>query len=602
MPTTITPVSKQKQKTKKTDSGSTRITDEQIADFRGQLDAISKSQAVIEFNLDGTIVSANDNFLNTLGYELGEVQGQHHRMFVEEADAASPEYTQFWDDLREGKFFSDEFKRIGKGGKEIWIQASYNPIFDLNGKPFKVVKYATDVTESKLEAAENAKVRAMMENMAASITFADTENVIRYVNPAAKKMLQKVEEHLPVAADQIEGQSIDIFHKRPAHQQALIADKENFPFEGTIRVGQDSFVLKASRILDLSGDFAGTLVSWENITEKLANEKAVKENQERERSQARELQEKVDQILVVIDAAAKGDLTQEVTISGDDALGKMGEGLQTLLEDFRTSMKSISENAQTLASASTELAATGREMRGSSESTMQQANEVAESSSQVRTNVESVSGAVEQMNMSIREIAGSATDASNISSDAVTVANAANETVSKLGVSSAEIGKVVKVINSIAEQTNLLALNATIEAARAGEAGKGFAVVANEVKELAKETARATEDISQKIETIQSDTRGAVDSIGKIMETINQINDATTTIASAVEEQTATTSEIGRSIGEAASGSSEIATTVAAVAIAAEGTMQGAGNSLEAAEELSRMATDLQNLVSRFQV
>jgi methyl-accepting chemotaxis protein len=206
------------------------------------------------------------------------------------------------------------------------------------------------------------------------------------------------------------------------------------------------------------------------------------------------------------------------------------------------------------------------------------------------------------MNASIRETSRSATEAATIANSAVRVAETTNITVSKLGDSSVEIGKVVKVINSIAEQTNLLALNATIEAARAGEAGKGFAVVANEVKELAKETAKATEDISLRIETIQNDTEGAVLAIKQITDIINQISDVSGTIASAVEEQTATTGEIGRSIREAAQGSTDIVKRVLSVAQAADSTMKGASNSQSAADKLSRLAETLQNVVGRFKI
>ena len=182
------------------------------------------------------------------------------------------------------------------------------------------------------------------------------------------------------------------------------------------------------------------------------------------------------------------------------------------------------------------------------------------------------------------------------------VAETTNLTIAKLGESSTEIGNVIKVITSIAEQTNLLALNATIEAARAGEAGKGFAVVAKEVKELAKETAKATEDISQKIETIQGDTRAAIEAIDEISTIINNVNDIQTTIATAVEEQTATTSEMSRGVSEAATGSSEIARNIAGVADAASNTTIGASDSQKAAAELARMAADLQALVGDFQI
>jgi len=611
---TATPVKPRSNKSNGNASGTTTPRtsakgkrDEQLQDLQAQVNAISRSQAVIEFEMDGTIISANDNFLNTLGYQLDEIQGQHHRLFVDEASASSPEYRQFWADLRAGQFKAGEFKRIGKCGNEIWIQASYNPVFDDEGNPLKVVKFATDITVAKGEAEENARTFAMVENMTASITFADTNNIISYVNPAAIKLLRKVEHLLPVKVEEITGQSVDIFHKRPQHQRDLLADPKNFPYEGTIPVGPESFSLKASRILDTNGDFAGTLVTWECVTEKLANEKlanekAVKENVERERAQAEELRNKVDSLLAVVNAAAAGDLTQDVTVTGDDAMGQMADGLKTLLTDLRGSMTSISENAQTLSTASSELSAVSIEMRSNADNTSNQANVVSTASEGVSENVQSVSASIEEMNASIREISRSATDAANIAGNAVTAAESTNEIVSRLGVSSAEIGKVVKVINSIAEQTNLLALNATIEAARAGEAGKGFAVVANEVKELAKETAKATEDISQRIDAIQTDTGGAVTAITEITKVIGQINEASTTIASAVEEQSATTVEIGRSISEASTGTNQIVENVTEVAKAAENTMQGAGSSQEAAEELARMATALQDLVAKFTV
>jgi methyl-accepting chemotaxis protein len=206
------------------------------------------------------------------------------------------------------------------------------------------------------------------------------------------------------------------------------------------------------------------------------------------------------------------------------------------------------------------------------------------------------------MGSSIKDIAKNATEAAKIATSAVKVAESTNVTVGKLGDSSAEIGQVIKVITSIAQQTNLLALNATIEAARAGEAGKGFAVVANEVKELAKETAKATEDISRKIEAIQTDTKAAVDAIGSISAVINQINDISSTIATAVEEQNATTNEMSRNVGEAAHGSGEITKNIGGVAEASQSTARGATDTQKAVEQLVEMSAQLRGLVGQFKI
>jgi len=261
----------------------------------------------------------------------------------------------------------------------------------------------------------------------------------------------------------------------------------------------------------------------------------------------------------------------------------------------------VGETSQNLSSVSEELLVGSREMGRAADETSAQANSVSAGAEQVSSNVQTVATGVEEMGASIKEIAKNATEAAKVASVAVSVADKTNITVSQLGVSSAEIGKVIKVITSIAGQTNLLALNATIEAARAGEAGKGFAVVANEVKELAKETAKATEDISQKIEAIQRDTHQAVQAIDQIGSIIRQINEIQGTIASAVEEQTATTNEIARNIAEAAKGSNEIARNVTSVAQAAVSTTEGVANTRSVAESLAHLAAELLNLVSQAQ-
>jgi methyl-accepting chemotaxis protein len=383
------------------------------ADCEGQIAAINRSQAVIEFQMDGTIITANENFLHVLGYTLEEITGKHHGMFVEEEYRGSAAYKEFWTSLNRGEYQSAEYKRIGKGGKECWIQASYNPILDLNGKPCKVVKYATDITR---------RVRTAQE-------------------------------------------------------------------------------------------------------------------------------------------------IEKISVS--------------------------------MAGASEQLTATSQQMSANAEETSAQANVVSENAEQVNTNLQTVATGSEEMSTSIKEIAKNAHESAKVATSAVKVAEETTQIVKKLGDSSVEIGQVIKVITSIAQQTNLLALNATIEAARAGEAGKGFAVVANEVKELAKQTAKATEDISGKIEAIQGDTKNAVGAIAQISDVIHQVNDISNTIATAVEEQNATTNEMARNVGEAAKGSGEITKNIEGVADAARSTTQGANDSLKASNTLAKMAADLRQLVEQ---
>lgn len=321
---------------------------------------------------------------------------------------------------------------------------------------------------------------------------------------------------------------------------------------------------------------------------------------ERERAAEEELRKKVDHILGVVNAAAAGDLTVEVPVAGADPIGQVGESLARFLTDLRTRMGAIGESSQSLAGAAEQLTATAAQMSAGAEQTSAQANVVSETSEVVSGSVQSVAAAAEELIASIREIAKSAADAARVAAVAAGAAESANATVGKLGDSSARIGKVVKVITSIARQTNLLALNATIEAARAGEAGKGFAVVANEVKDLARETATATEDISARIEAIQADTAGAVAAIGRIGEIVDQINDSQDTIASAVEEQTATTNEIARSVSGAAQGAAEITENISGVAQVARATSAGAADTERAASDLAAMAAELQSLVGRF--
>jgi methyl-accepting chemotaxis protein len=315
---------------------------------------------------------------------------------------------------------------------------------------------------------------------------------------------------------------------------------------------------------------------------------------------ARTIVRGLDRVRASVAALERGDLTVPVGLTSRDEVGTMGAALDNALTTLRGVVSTIDSSSESLAGAATQMSATAVQIASGAEETAAQAGVVSAAAEQVSRNTQTVAAGTEQMGASIREIAHNASEAARVAAQAVAAAEATTATVSRLGESSREIGDVVKAITSIAEQTNLLALNATIEAARAGEAGKGFAVVAGEVKELAQETARATEDIARRVQAIQGDTAGAVDAIGTISHIVTSINDFQATIAAAVEEQTATTNEMTRNVSEAAAGSGEIAANIAGVADAAALTTQGAGDSQQAVEELARMSTDLKTLVGTF--
>ena len=317
----------------------------------------------------------------------------------------------------------------------------------------------------------------------------------------------------------------------------------------------------------------------------------------------RSISRAVSRMASMIQEIANNNLTvADMEVSAQDDVGRAAIALNKMKNNLHQVIDAIANNAQQVAGASEQLSNTSQQITANSQETSTQAQVVSNAAQQVSQNLQTVATGAEEMGSTIKEIAKNATEAAKVATSAVRVAESTNTTVAKLGESSNEIGQVIKVITSIAQQTNLLALNATIEAARAGEAGKGFAVVANEVKELAKETAKATEDISRKIETIQTDTKAAVEAIANISGVINQINDISNTIATAVEEQNATTNEMARNVSEAAHGSGEITSNITGVAQAAESTSQGAGETQKAAQQLVDTSQELRRLVEKFKI
>jgi methyl-accepting chemotaxis protein len=471
----------------------------------------------------------------------------------------------------------------------LCVNASYDRAGNYAGN---VLEWA-DVTEIRKQELENVDFRGQMlgVNRSLGVTQFATDGTIITANENMLKLLGYTldevvgcNHRMLVSEDERDSAEYKKFWERLSRGEFQTGEYRRLTKDGREVWLQASY----TPVLDMKGNPLKVVKFATDITQQKAS--------------AVELSRKVELILDVVQSACNGDLTGELAVQGGDAIGRVGESLRMFFQTLRASLGTILQNAKSLGTASENLNEISEQMAGSAEETATQATIVSGASEQVSSNVLAVAASSEEMIASIREISRSANEATTVVRTAVGVSESTNATIAQLGESSREIGNVIKVISSIAQQTNLLALNATIEAARAGDAGKGFAVVASEVKDLARKTSQATEEIGEKITHIQTDTKAAIVAIGQVRDLINKINDVSSTIAAAVEQQTSTTNEIGRNVTEAAKGTSEIARNITTVAGAAKRTTGGALETQKAAVSLSEMATLLQRLMAQFKV
>ena len=637
----------------------------ELATLRARVEALEHAHGLVELDLDGTILHANEKYLKLVGFTAAELVGRPHTFLFEPAFAASAEYREFWHHQGRNPLPSSGSKRVTQSGQPVWLQASYHQVFDAQGRLARIIEVTTDATaQVRLdEELAELRVRAEITNLTSIVSESDLKGDIININEKFVQVSKYSREELigkPHNTTRHPDMSKEVFRNlwttigrgqtfrgviknrakdgTPYYVDAVIApvigangkpkkyigvryditelelERQNmrgvlsainnsygfieFDTTGNILSANSIFLqLLGYRLEEVVGKHHRLFVepsyvntpAYAHFWQELATGKSQNDVFKRVAKDGREIW------IQAVYAPVKdemGRVFKVVKIATDVTARRVLEA------KLQTTVDAVATNATTLGSASEELTASSQQMVSNAEETATQAGVVSAAAEQVSKNVQTVATGTEEMSASIKEIAKNAQDAAKVATTAVRAAETANRTIGKLGESSAEIGKVIKVITSIAQQTNLLALNATIEAARAGEAGKGFAVVANEVKELAKETAKATEDISQKIEAIQSDTKSAVTAITEISTVINKINDYQNTIASAVEEQTATTNEISRNVAEAAKGTTEIAQNITGVATAAKSTTSGANDMQMAATELSRMAAELQAMVS----
>lgn len=506
------------------------------------------------------------------------------------------------------------------------------------------------------EESVNLELQAMIDVSPINTMMADKNGKLLYLNKASITTLKTLEQYLPAPVDQLVGKSIDMFHKNPAHQRKIFGDPNNLPHRAIIQLGPEKLDLLVTGINSKDGKYVGPMVTWEVVTEKLKLvDDMTRTKQMVDYSPMNTMMADKDGLLIYMNEASNktlktlqaylpapvdqlvgksidmfhknpahqrniiGDpknlpfraiiqvgpekldlLVSPLSDSNGDYIGPMVNwsvvtDKVNLVSDLKKSSNELSESSLALQEIANSLSA-------GAEETSAQANTASAASEEVNAGVQTVATNMEEMSAAIKEITKTTNESSSVSNEAMTMAQNTNSIIGKLGDSSMDIGNVIKVISSIAQQTNLLALNATIEAARAGEAGKGFAVVASEVKELAKQTAKATEEITAKIENIQTDSKGAVGAIEQISKAIEKINSYAGNIAASVEEQAASTSEVSRIVTESAEGVKQINENISQVSEAASVTGRNAIAAQDAASNLGKISESLKEYIARLEV
>ena len=457
--------------------------------------------------------------------------------------------------------------------------------------------------ESQL-AVNNGRIRTALESANTNLIVADKEGNAIFVNRSMSKLLESLEKRLPDFRKDAQDNERSQLKLQDLHPEGLeqVLNGSAHSIESELSLKDYTIHQIVSAVSDEEGECIGIVLEWIDLTEQKRRENERQAASDKEKLLADDLQQKADSLLIVVEAAAAGDLSHDISVRGDDVMGQIGQALGKFFVHLRGSIQEIGENADILESASRGLKAINTRVSDVANDSSAQVNIMSGKTIGVSDDVTSVASAVEQLTASVKVISGHSQLASKVASEAVDIASSTNTLVMSLSESSVGIGNVIKVITSIAEQTNLLALNATIEAARAGESGKGFAVVANEVKELAKETAKATEEIAVRINAIQSDSSSATTAIADITHIIARISELQREISTGIEEQSLASIEISRVVQSVDSHTSEIASLTQQVADGTVVSINGTEEARTSTEQLSLMAEQLTALAKGFKL